>query len=229
MYYAVLSTQSCPTLCDPMDCSLPGSTVQDILQAGILAAAAAAKLLQSCLTLCDPRDGSPSGSPVLGILQARTLEWVDISFFNAWKWKVKMKSLSHVQLLATPWTAAYQGPSSMGFSRQEYWSGLPFLSPEDLPNPGTEPKSSASPALAGRFFTTELFGKPFPLSHSSSFVSCYLLNSRKILSVSPYIWYPFQIPILLWIILFCNMFLGKQRWWAFPLCKWYEYHFIKRK
>ena len=76
-------TQSCPTLCDPMDCSLPGSTVQDILQAGILAAAAAAKLLQSFLTLCDPIDGSPPGSPIPGILQARTLEWVDISFFNA--------------------------------------------------------------------------------------------------------------------------------------------------
>ena len=89
------------------------------------AAAAAAKSLQSCLTLCDPRDGSPPGSPVPGILQARTLEWVAISFSNAWKWKVKVKSLSHVRLLATPWTAAYQAPPSMGFSRQEYWSGVP--------------------------------------------------------------------------------------------------------
>ena len=86
----------------------------------IAAAAAAAKLLQSCLTLCDPIDGSPPGSPVPGILQARTLEWVAISFFNAWKWKVKVKSLSRVQLLATPWTSAYQAPLSMGFSRQEY-------------------------------------------------------------------------------------------------------------
>ena len=83
--------------------------------------------------LCDPIDGSPPGSPVPGILQARTLEWVAISFSNAWKWKVKVKSLSHVRLVATPWTAAYQAPLSLGFSRQEYWSGLPLPSPS-LPN-----------------------------------------------------------------------------------------------
>ena len=92
-------------------------------------AAAAAKSLLSCLTLCNPTDGSPPGSPIPGILQARTLEWVAISFSNAWKWKVKVKLLSHVQLLATPWTAAYQAPPSMGFSRQEYWSGVPLPSP----------------------------------------------------------------------------------------------------
>ena len=85
-------------------------------------AAAAAKSLQSCPTLCDPVDCSPPGSPVPGILQARTLEWVAISLSNAWKWKVKVKSLSRFQLLATPWTAAYQAPPSTGFSRQEYWS-----------------------------------------------------------------------------------------------------------
>ena len=88
------------------------------------AAAAAAKSLQSCPTLCDPTDGSPPGCPIPGILQARTLEWVVISFSNAWKWKVKVKSLSRVRLLADPWTAAYQAPPSMGFSRQEYWSGV---------------------------------------------------------------------------------------------------------
>ena len=93
------------------------------------AAAAAAKLLQSCPTLCDPIDRSPPGSAVPGILQARTLEWVAISFSNAWKWKVKVKSLSHVWFLVTPWTAAHQAPPSMGFSRQEYWSGLPLPSP----------------------------------------------------------------------------------------------------
>ena len=93
------------------------------------AAAAAAKSLQSCPTLCDPIDGSPPGSPVPGILQARTLEWVAISFSNAWKWKVKVKSLCCARLLATPWSAAYQATSSMGFSRQEYWSGLPLPSP----------------------------------------------------------------------------------------------------
>ena len=86
-----------------------------------------AKSLQSCPTLCDPIDGSPPGSPVPEILQARTLEWVAISFSNAWKWKVKVKSLSCVRLLVTPWTAAHQAPLSMGFSRQEYWSGVPFM------------------------------------------------------------------------------------------------------
>ena len=87
---------------------------------------AAAASLQSCPTLCDPIDGSPSGSPVPGILQARTLEWVAISFSNTWKWKVKVKSLSCVRLFGTPWTAAHQAPPSMGFSRQEYWCGLPL-------------------------------------------------------------------------------------------------------
>ena len=154
---------SCTTLCDPMDCSLQGSSAHRIFQAKILewvaisscrgsswhrdqtsvshiaggffTAAAAAKSLQSYLTLCDPIDGSPPGSSVPVILWARTLEWVAISFSNAWKWKVKVKSLSHVWFFATPWTAAYQAPPSMGFSRQEYWSGVP------LPSPG--------------FFTTE--------------------------------------------------------------------------
>ena len=90
---------------------------------------AAAKSFQSCLTLCDPIDGSPPGSPVPGIFQARILEWVAIFFSNAWKRKVKVKSLSHVRLLATSWTAAYQAPLSMGFSRQEYWSEVPLPSP----------------------------------------------------------------------------------------------------
>ena len=93
------------------------------------AATAAAKSLQSCPALCDPIDCSPPGSCIPGILQARKLEWVAISFSNAWKWKVKVKSLSHVRLLATPWTAPYQAPLSVGFSRQEYWSGVPLPSP----------------------------------------------------------------------------------------------------
>ena len=91
-------------------------------------AAAAAKSLQSCPTLCNPIDSSPPGFRVPGILQARTLEWVAISFSNAWKWKVKVKSLSRVRLCATPWAAAHQAPPSMGFSRQEYWSGVPLPS-----------------------------------------------------------------------------------------------------
>ena len=82
----------------------------------------------SHLRLCaTPIDGSPPGSPIPGILQARTLEWVAISFSNAWKWKVKVKSFSRVRLFATPWTAAYQAPPPMGVSRQEYWSGSPVL------------------------------------------------------------------------------------------------------
>ena len=155
-------TQLCPTLCNPMDGSLPGSAVHGIFQARILewatisvsrgssqprdwtevsciadrcftiwatAAAAAANLLQSCPTLCDPIDGSPPGSPVPGILQARTPEWVAISFSSTWKWKINVKSLSCARLLETSWTAAYQAPLSMGFSRQEYWSGVPLPSP----------------------------------------------------------------------------------------------------
>ena len=101
-------------------------TVSFPLTGGV--AAAAAKSLQLCPTLCDPTGGSPPGSPVPGILQARTLEWVAISFSNAWKWKVKVKSLSRVRLSTTPWTAAYQAPPSMGFSRQEHWSGVPLPS-----------------------------------------------------------------------------------------------------
>ena len=83
---------------------------------------------QSCPTLRPPRR-QPTRLPVPGILQARTLEWLAISFSNAWKWKVKVKSLSRVRLLSTPWAAAYQAPPSMGFSRQEYWSGVPLPSP----------------------------------------------------------------------------------------------------
>ena len=101
-----------------------------------VAAAAAAKSLQSCPTLWDPIDGSPPGSTVPGILQARTVEWVAISFSNAWKRKVKVKSLSRVQLFETLWTAAYQAPPSTGFSRQEYWSGVPLPSPSlSITNP----------------------------------------------------------------------------------------------
>ena len=89
-----------------------------------------AQSLQSCLTL-RPMDCSPPDTPVPGILQARTLEWVAISFSNAGKWKVKVKSLSRVWPSATPWMAAYQAPPSMGFSRQEHWSGVPLPSPNN--------------------------------------------------------------------------------------------------
>ena len=108
-------------------------------------AAAAAESLQSCPPLCDPADGSPPGSPVPGILQARTLEWVAISFSNAWKWKVKVKSLSRVRLFVTPRTAAHQAPPSTGFSRQEHWSGVP------LPSLHYDPGGSNMAILQGFF------------------------------------------------------------------------------
>ena len=110
----------------------PSSNILQLFPASLLPeygnyiVAAAAKSLQSCPTLCDPVDGSLPGSPVPGILQARKLEWVAISFSSVWKWKVTVKSLSHVWLLATPWTAAYQSPPSVGLSRREYWSGVPL-------------------------------------------------------------------------------------------------------
>ena len=109
------------------------------------AAAAAAKLLQSCPTLCDPIDGSPPAHQRIlfpGILQARTLEWVAISFSNGWKWKQKVKSLICVRLLATSWMAAHQAIPSMGFSRQEYWSGVP------LPSPLLSHKRRRKPSIA---------------------------------------------------------------------------------
>ena len=119
-----ISVLYCAHLC--MKSSLDISNFLEEISA---AAATAAKLFQSCPTLCYPIDSSPPGFPVPGILQARILEWVAISFSNAWKWKVKVKPLSRVQLQATPWTAAYQAPPSMGFSRQVYWSGLSSPSP----------------------------------------------------------------------------------------------------
>ena len=111
----------------PLKCQKEKCNTKVLTKTG---AAAASKSLQSCLALCDPRHGSSTGSPVPGILQARTLEWVAISFSNARKWKVKVKSLSCVRLFATPWTAANHAPLSMGFSRQEYWSGVPLPSPK---------------------------------------------------------------------------------------------------
>ena len=105
-------------------------TSQDIPEN--VAAAAAAKLLQSCPILCDPWDGSPSGFPIPGILQARTLEWVVISFSNAWKWKVKVKSESEVaQLcptLSNPMDCSLPGSSVHGIfqARVLEWGAIAF-------------------------------------------------------------------------------------------------------
>ena len=122
------------------------------------AAAAAAKSLQSCPTLCNPIDGSPPDSLVPGILQARTLEWAAISFSKAWKWKVKVKSLSRVRPSATPWTAAHQAPStpqlwhlvdqwSLNYYHRNTWA---FIQMQILvPSQGREPESlSIRPASA---------------------------------------------------------------------------------
>ena len=121
-------------------------------------AAAAAKSLQSCPTLCDPRDGSPPGPAIPGILQGRTLEWVAISFSKAWKWKVKVKLLSRVRLLATTWTAAYQAPPSTGFSGQEYWSGVL------LPSPPTSAGSSKKQESSRKTSISALLTMPKPLT-----------------------------------------------------------------
>ena len=107
--------------------NLPRLNNEDIKNLRLFTAAAA-KSLQLCPTLCDPIDGSPPRSSVPGILQPRKLEWVAISFSNAWKWKVKVKSLSLARFLETSWTAAYQAPLSVEFSRKEYWRGLPLPS-----------------------------------------------------------------------------------------------------
>ena len=138
------------------------SLLSSILVVGMLDAAAA-KSLQSCPTLCDPVDGSLPGSPVPGILQARTLEWVAISFSNEWKWKVKVKLLSHVRLFTTPWTAAYQAPPSMGFSRQEYWSGVPLPSPVGMLKP---------PQHITQFKATSV-NFSFELIHFCLFIICF--------------------------------------------------------
>ena len=111
-----------------------------------------AKLPQSCPILCDPTDCSPPGSSVCGFSQARILEWVAISFSKVLH-ACMLSHVSHAQLFATPWTEALQAPLSMGFSRQEYWSGLPCPPPGDLPDPGIEPTSLMSPALAGGFIS----------------------------------------------------------------------------
>ena len=150
-----------------------------------------------CPNLCDPIVGSPPGSAVPGILQERTLEWVDISFSNAWKWKVKVKSLSRVWLLPTPWTAAYQAPPSMGFSRQEDWSGVPLSPPYtnlgrsinkllilSCPDLHTEKHGGSITSNAFSLFSPSVQGFIFPLSSFeisayTNRLACLLIQIRN--------------------------------------------------
>ena len=136
-------------------------------------AAAAAKSLQSCPTLCEPIDGSPPGSPVPGILPARKLEWVAISFSKEWKWKGKVKSLSHVQLLVTPWNAGYQAPPSMRFSRQEYWSGLPL--------PSLHPYTTTGKTIVLTRWAFVGIGMPLLYNMLSRLVIAFLPRSKHLL------------------------------------------------
>ena len=173
----------------PHRCSPPDSPVPGILQ-GVgcpfllqcMKVKSESEVAQLCPTLCNPIDGSPPGSSVPGILQARTLEWVALSFSNAWKWKVKVKLLTRVQLLATPWTLAYEAPPSIGFPRQEYWSGVPLPSPvvawdifncimwtlgcdvwDLLPWPGMEPRFPSSALGVQSFSHWTTREVPYPL------------------------------------------------------------------
>ena len=172
--------------------------------------AAAAKSLWSCPILCDPIDGSPPGSPVPGILQARTLEWVAIVFSNAWKWKVKVKSLSRVWLLATPWTAAHQAPPSMWFSRQEYWSRVPLPSPIVLLSP---------PHFL--IFRSTQFSPVFLVTTVSLYFSVSHSLPRLLRS-----WNPFSVSRLGCIS--CVAFAGMSEWCSFDPVKTAAgtFHFI---
>ena len=127
--------QSCPTFSDPMDCSLPGSSVHGIFQARVLEWGAITIVLLllsrfSRVRLCVTPQTAAHQAPHPWDSSGKNTGVGYHFLLNAWKWKVKVKSLSRVRLLATPWTAAYQAPPSMGFSRQEYWSGVPFLTME---------------------------------------------------------------------------------------------------
>ena len=179
--------------------AIPSCSRQYCKICSTLPAAAAAKSLQSCPTLCDPRNGSPPGSPVPGILQARTLEWVAISFSNAWKWKVKVKLLSRVRLLATPWTAAYQAPSSMAFARQEHWSGVPLPSPVKCTN---------SPKYMSPLVSRLLSSAPAHLAQGQKGY-CYSLSCVSGIPRLSYLSFPICFPYSLGaVMVWWSMFSG---------------------
>ena len=177
--------------------------------------ATAVKSLQSCPTLCDPIDDSPPSSTVPGILQARTLELVAIAFSNAWKWKVKVKSLSHAWPLATPWTAAFQASLSMGFSRQEYWSRVPLPSPK---------------SVLLSFFYKWLTSFPAPLVKEIVFSPLYILASfvkdKVFIGVWVYLWALslfFFFPIDLYFCLCASTILS---WWLWLCSRAWGCYFI---
>ena len=125
-----------------------------------------------------PHRRQPTRLPVPGILQARALEWVAISFPSAWKWKVRVKSLSRVRLLVTPWTAAHQAPPSLGFPRQEHWSGVPLPSPvttQELPKEFKFRETGLLQSMCGKnqtqnfYLTMKLYSK----------FSSYLLKRKQ--------------------------------------------------
>ena len=167
----------------------------------MVAAAAAAKSLQSCPTLCDLIDGSPPGSHVPGILQARTLEWVAISFFCAWEWKVKVKSLSRVLLLATPWTAAHQAPPSMGFSRQEYWSGCHCLIRLSMVGPSMLSQIAGFPSFYAQVILHCVHTHTHTYIYTTSSLYIHLLMDTYVVSMS----WLLEI-ILLWTLKYLCLF-----------------------
>ena len=147
--YVCLVTQSCPTLCNSMDCRLPGYSVLGIFPAGILEWVA----ISSSRASAWPRDQTKVSCNPGGFFTTEPLG-------KPYAQSVCMLSrFSRVQLFATLWTVAHQAPLSVGFSRQDCWSGLPWPAPGDLPNPGIELTSLKSPALAGGFFTTSFTWK----------------------------------------------------------------------
>ena len=156
-------TQSCQTLCDTMNCSLPGFS-------------AAAKSLQLCPTLCDPIDGSPPGSPVPGILQAGTLEWVAISLSSAWKWKVKVESLSRVRLFATSWTATARLLRPWNFPGKSTGVGCHFLLQGIFPTQGSNP---GLPHCRQTLYPLSHQGSPYPSKTLSK--NCRGRNTSKLI------------------------------------------------
>ena len=139
---AAKSLQSCPTLWDPIDSSPPGSPVPGILQARTLewVAISFSKAIEIYSLVVLVARSLKSRCWQGGFLLEALME----NLFHVFPLHSgEVKSLSHVRLFATPWTVAHQAPWSMGFSRHEYWNGLPFPSPGDLPDPGIEPRSLA--------------------------------------------------------------------------------------